>query len=92
MSLYNVLKRIIRNDAIKVDPPEIYNMRIIALACSVNNIFSLHCNARTNAVKCRHASLAHSLAWMLELLAAFSQCQTSKGKLILPSCCGPILI
>ena len=38
MGLYYVLKRIVRNDAIKVDPPEIYNSRIIALACSVSSV------------------------------------------------------
>jgi hypothetical protein len=35
MGLHSVLKHIVRNDAIRIDPPEIYNMRIIALACSV---------------------------------------------------------
>ncbi|SPO06990.1 related to quinate transport protein [Cephalotrichum gorgonifer] len=32
--IHNVLKRIIRNDAIRVDPPEVYNWRVLALTAS----------------------------------------------------------
>ncbi len=35
MAIYNVLSKIIRNDAIKLDPPEVYNWRVFALACAV---------------------------------------------------------
>ncbi|KAL1849121.1 hypothetical protein VTK73DRAFT_9963 [Phialemonium thermophilum] len=34
MTIHSVLRRVVRNDAVRVDPPEIYNWRIIALACS----------------------------------------------------------
>ncbi|KAH8176773.1 sugar transporter domain-containing protein [Sarocladium implicatum] len=34
MTIHGVLRRIVRNDAIKVDPPEIYNWRVLALAAS----------------------------------------------------------
>ncbi|KAK4938207.1 hypothetical protein LTR10_021280 [Elasticomyces elasticus] len=34
MTIYGVLRRIVRNDAIRVDPPEIYNWRVLALAAS----------------------------------------------------------
>lgn len=35
MWLHSVLRRIVRNDAIRVDPPEVYNWRVMALAASV---------------------------------------------------------
>lgn len=31
---YRILSRIVRNDAMKVDPPEIYNFRVLLLACA----------------------------------------------------------
>jgi sugar porter (SP) family MFS transporter len=34
MTIHGVLRRVVRNDAIKVDPPEIYNWRVLALAAS----------------------------------------------------------
>ncbi|CAM1510822.1 Fc.00g083350.m01.CDS01 [Cosmosporella sp. VM-42] len=34
MSIHSLLRRIVRNDAIRVDPPEIYNWRVVALATS----------------------------------------------------------
>ena len=37
MSLHSVLRRIVRNEAIRVDPPEIYNWRVLALASSVGS-------------------------------------------------------
>jgi hypothetical protein len=37
--LYRVLKRIIRNDKFALDPPEIYNGRVFALAAAVSD----HC-------------------------------------------------
>lgn len=36
MWLHSVLRRIVRNDAIHIDPPEIYNWRVLALAASVS--------------------------------------------------------
>jgi hypothetical protein len=35
MTIHAVLRRIVRNDAIRVDPPEVYNWRVLALAASV---------------------------------------------------------
>jgi hypothetical protein len=35
MTIHGFLRLIIRNDAIKIDPPEVYNWRVIALAASV---------------------------------------------------------
>lgn len=35
MTIHGVLRRVVRNDAIKIDPPEIYNWRVLALAASV---------------------------------------------------------
>ena len=29
-----ILERIVRNDAMKVDPPEVYNWRVFLLACA----------------------------------------------------------
>lgn len=37
MTIHGLLRVIIRNDAIKIDPPEIYNWRVIALAASVGH-------------------------------------------------------
>ncbi|KAM5343755.1 hypothetical protein ACJ41O_012292 [Fusarium nematophilum] len=34
MTIHSVFRRIVRNDAIHVDPPEIYNWRVLALAAS----------------------------------------------------------
>ncbi|TPX11622.1 uncharacterized protein E0L32_007601 [Thyridium curvatum] len=34
MTIHGVLRRVVRNDAIKIDPPEIYNWRVLALAAS----------------------------------------------------------
>ncbi|KAI9899765.1 hypothetical protein N3K66_006226 [Trichothecium roseum] len=34
MSIHSILRRVVRNEAIRVDPPEIYNWRILALASS----------------------------------------------------------
>ncbi|KAL2108123.1 hypothetical protein VUR80DRAFT_4241 [Thermomyces stellatus] len=34
MWLHSVLRRIVRNDAIRVGPPEVYNWRVMALAAS----------------------------------------------------------
>lgn len=31
---YNILAKLVRNDAMKVDPPEIYNLRVLLLACA----------------------------------------------------------
>lgn len=36
MTIHSVLRRIVRNDAIRVDPPEVYNWRVLALAASVS--------------------------------------------------------
>lgn len=35
MTIHGMFRRIVRNDAIHVDPPEIYNWRVIALTASV---------------------------------------------------------
>jgi len=32
---YRILRRIVRNDAINLDPPEVYNWRVFALAAAV---------------------------------------------------------
>lgn len=45
MTVYGVLRRIVRNDAIRVDPPEIYNWRVMAVAASVSTtvqVFKSH--------------------------------------------------
>ncbi|KAF2103767.1 MFS transporter [Rhizodiscina lignyota] len=34
MAAYHVLSRIVRNDAVKLDPPEVYNWRVFALAAA----------------------------------------------------------
>ncbi|KAK2668768.1 Sugar/inositol transporter [Fusarium oxysporum f. sp. vasinfectum] len=34
MTIHGMFRRIVRNDAIRVDPPEIYNWRVIALTAS----------------------------------------------------------
>lgn len=31
-----ILQKVVRNDAMKTDPPEIYGWRVFALACSGN--------------------------------------------------------
>jgi len=31
-----ILNRLVRNDAMKVDPPEIYDWRVLLLACAVS--------------------------------------------------------
>ena len=36
MTIHSVFRRIVRNEAIAVDPPEIYNWRVLALAASVS--------------------------------------------------------
>jgi hypothetical protein len=36
--LYSFLKRVIKNDAIHLDPPQVYNWRVFALAASVRII------------------------------------------------------
>lgn len=36
MTIHGMFRRIVRNDAILVDPPEIYNWRVIALTASVS--------------------------------------------------------
>ena len=36
MTIHGVLRRVVRNDAIKVDPPEVYNWRIYAFAIIVS--------------------------------------------------------
>ena len=38
MSIHAVLRRIVRNEAIKIDPPEVYNWRVLALAASVSSL------------------------------------------------------
>jgi hypothetical protein len=40
MTIHGVLRRVVRNDAIKVDPPEVYNWRVLALAASVSSVQS----------------------------------------------------
>lgn len=39
MTIHGMFKRIVRNDAIRVDPPEIYNWRVIALTASVSRSY-----------------------------------------------------
>lgn len=34
-AIHALFRRIVRNDAIAVDPPEVYNWRVLALAASV---------------------------------------------------------
>ena len=34
--IHSMFRRIVRNDAIRLDPPEIYNWRVLALAASVS--------------------------------------------------------
>jgi hypothetical protein len=29
------IRKVVRNDAIKLDPPEVYNWRVFAIACAV---------------------------------------------------------
>lgn len=41
MTIHGVLRRVVRNEAIKVDPPEIYNWRVLALAASVSHLARL---------------------------------------------------
>ncbi|KAI1625636.1 MFS transporter [Exophiala viscosa] len=44
MTIYSVLRRIVRNDAIRVDPPEVYNWRVLALtasACFAGTMFGM---------------------------------------------------
>lgn len=43
MTIYSVLRRIVRNDAIRVDPPQVYNWRVLALAASVRSLLYLQC-------------------------------------------------
>lgn len=42
-SIHAVFRRIVRNDAIAVDPPEVYNWRVLALAASVCSYHSAKC-------------------------------------------------
>ena len=35
MGVYSILRRVVRNEAIRIDPPQIYNWRIVALAGAV---------------------------------------------------------
>ena len=37
MTIHGLFRRIVRNDAIHIDPPEIYNWRVLALAASVHS-------------------------------------------------------
>lgn len=46
MTIYGLFRRIVRNDAIKVDPQEIYNWRVIALAASVSALTTASCVER----------------------------------------------
>jgi hypothetical protein len=41
MGGYWFLRRIVRNDAIHLDPPEIYNWRVFALAAAVSDLLEL---------------------------------------------------
>ncbi|KIW47273.1 uncharacterized protein PV06_02856 [Exophiala oligosperma] len=44
MTIYSVLRHIVRNDAIRVDPPEVYNWRVLALtasACFAGTMFGM---------------------------------------------------
>jgi hypothetical protein len=34
MGGYGILRTLVRNDAMKIDPPEIYNLRVLLLACA----------------------------------------------------------
>ena len=36
-----LLQRIVRNDAMKIDPPEIYSWHVLLLACSVRRLFAV---------------------------------------------------
>lgn len=38
------LEKIIKNQAMKEDPHEIYGWRVYALACSVSKILTAYCN------------------------------------------------
>lgn len=53
--LYRVLKRIIRNDKFALDPPEIYNGRVFALAAAVSD------SAPLEAVENREPATDHVL-------------------------------
>ncbi len=33
---YTIVRRVVRNDAVKLDPPEVYNWRVFALAAAVS--------------------------------------------------------
>lgn len=59
MTIHSVLRRTVRNDAIRLDPPEIYNWRVLALAASVRGPFCT--NAETKVPICRPALLELSL-------------------------------
>jgi hypothetical protein len=64
MTIHGLLRLVIRNDAIKIDPPEIYNWRVIALAASV----SISSSYDITLTVPRHASLVHYSASMQGLL------------------------
>lgn len=40
MNGYSLMRKIVRNDAIKSDPPEVYNWRAFALAAAVRPLYS----------------------------------------------------
>lgn len=67
--LYRTLKRIIRNDKFAVDPPEIYNWRVFALAAAVGEV---RCHTVSQSPiadhdrSCRPASRARCSVWTLE--------------------------
>lgn len=83
MWLHSVLRRIVRNDAIRVDPPEIYNWRVLALAASVSRAAKVVSSSMARFAltedECRHASLERFSVWMLASLVEFSPCLISKG-------------
>ena len=36
----SIIRKVVRNDAIKLDPPEVYNWRVFAIACAVSAVNS----------------------------------------------------
>lgn len=60
MGIDSILRRVVRNEAIRIDPPEIYNWRIVALAGAVSKTPYSIPEEKIQLTSSRHVLPVHS--------------------------------
>lgn len=83
-----LIQRIVRNEAVQSDPPEIYNARVLLISLAVGGHYAEQTGTRVRSLTAlrRRVEVHSFLAWTWELLVAFLLWRLSRGKSWKPVC------